>query len=87
MPIYDIECRNCGPITDIWAKIDDLHPACPQCGHATRRLISPPHIICDLTPYFDENLADARKAPQGSYVTSRQDRKRKLKEFGLVEVG
>ena len=87
MPIYDVECPQCGELTDIWAKIDEINVKCPMCGKGTERLMSPTRIICDLSPYFDENLADARKAPQGSYVESRQDRKRKMKELGLVEMG
>lgn len=87
MPLYDILCQNCGKVEDIWAKIEDFNPICPKCGGITQRLISPTRIICDLEPYFDENLADARKAPQGCFVNSRQDRKLKMKEFGLVEVG
>lgn len=87
MPLYDISCPKCGEIADIWAKIEEIHPICPQCGMATERLISPTRIICDISPYWDENLADARKAPHGCYVTSRQDRKKKMKEFGLAEIG
>ena len=87
MPIYDVLCKNCGELTDIWAKIADIHVSCPQCGAKTERLISPTRIICDLEPYFDENLADAKKTPHGQWVTSRQDRKRKMKECNLREIG
>lgn len=51
------------------------------------RLISPTRIICDIAPYFDENLADPKKSPHGQWVKSRQDKKSKLKEQGLVECG
>ena len=87
MPIYDCECEKCGIKEDIWAGIECIHPKCPECGLKMVRLMSPTRIICDIEPYYDENLADARKAPQGSYVQSRQDRKRKMKELGLVETG
>lgn len=87
MPLYDVLCKNCGELTDIWAKIAEMHVSCPQCGAKTTRLISPTRIICDLEPYFDENLAHPQKSPHGSYVTSRQDRKRKMKELGLAEAG
>jgi putative FmdB family regulatory protein len=87
MPIYDVNCPQCGELTDIWAKVEEINVKCPMCGKETQRLLSPTRIICDLEPYFDENLADVKKAPQGCYVESRQDRKRKLKEFGLVEMG
>ena len=87
MPLYDYSCAKCGEITDIWAKCHEMIMPCPKCGAMMNRLISAPHIICDIEPYFDENLADARKAPQGTYVTSRQDRKRKMKKLGLTEIG
>lgn len=87
MPIYDVKCPNCGIVEDIWAKVIETEALCPKCGAKTARLISPTRIICDLEPYFDENLADARKAPQGCYVQSRQDRKRKMRELGLTEAG
>lgn len=87
MPIYDCECEKCGIKEDIWARINELSPKCPECGRDMARLMSPTRGICDLTPYWDENLADARKAPQGNYVESRQDRKRKMKELGLIETG
>jgi putative FmdB family regulatory protein len=87
LPLYDCECSNCGILDDIWAGVMEINPPCPRCGKLMVRLISPTRIICDIDPYFDENLADARKAPQGLYVQSRQDRKHKMKELGLVEVG
>ena len=87
MPIYDCNCPKCGIIEDVWAKIDNLYPACPKCGWAMTKLISPTRIICDIQPYFDENLADPKKSPHGQWVMSRQDKKSKLKEQGLVESG
>jgi len=87
MPIYDVKCPQCGELSDIWAKIAEMHVSCPQCGAKTERLLSPTRIICDLEPYFDENLADPKKSPHGQWVMSRQDKKSKLKEQGLVESG
>jgi putative FmdB family regulatory protein len=87
MPLYDYKCQNCGVIEDIWAGIEENNLFCPLCEGIMTRLISAPHIICDLKPYFDENLADPKKTPQGVWVTSRQDRKRKMKELGLMEAG
>jgi len=87
MPLYDCECAECGIIEDIWAEINELSPKCPKCNRQMKRLISPVRIQCDLEPYWDENLADVKKAPHGCYVTSRQDRKRKMVEFGLAEIG
>lgn len=87
MPIYDVLCPQCGELTDIWAKIEEIKAKCPLCGKETERLISPTRIICDLEPYFDENLADAKKSPNGQWVTSRQHKKKILKDQNLVEKG
>ena len=38
-------------------------------------------------PYFDENLGDPKSSPNGQWVMSRQDRKHKMKELGLAEIG
>ena len=87
MPLYDYNCPKCGELIDIWAKIEEMHKECAQCGGVMYRLMSPTRIICDLEPYFDENLADAKKSPHGQWVMSRQDKKKKLKEQNLVECG
>jgi putative FmdB family regulatory protein len=87
MPIYDCNCINCGIIEDVWAKINDINPKCPNCNSQMERLLSPTRVILDISPYFDENLADPKKSPHGQWVMSRQDKKSKLKEQGLVESG
>jgi putative FmdB family regulatory protein len=87
MPIYDVNCPNCGEVGDIWAKVTEIYALCPNCGAKTERLISATRIICDIEPYWDENLSHHAKSPHGCYVQSRQDRKRKMKELGLAEIG
>lgn len=87
MPLYDVQCPNCGQVDDVWAKIADDQAMCPQCGVATKRLISPTRLQLDIEPYFDENLADAKTSPAGQWVTSRQHKRQIMKEQGLVEVG
>jgi putative FmdB family regulatory protein len=87
MPLYDVKCAKCGEIKDIWAKITETEANCPICGDKTERLISATRIICDLEPYFDENLAHPVKSPHGQWVMSRQDKRAKLKEQNLIESG
>lgn len=87
MPLYDYKCENCGIIEDIWAGIEEDRLNCPYCQGFMTRLISVVRIICDIEPYFDENLADAKKSPNGQWVKSRQHRKKLMKEQGLVESG
>ncbi|MFH2050591.1 MAG: zinc ribbon domain-containing protein [bacterium] len=62
MPLYDYNCSKCGKKPDIWAKIDEMDLFCPDCGNVMHRLISASNIICDIKPYFDENLADPKKS-------------------------
>ena len=80
MPIYDLDCPNCGEIKDIWAKMADMQMSCPQCGAETKRLISSPTVICDLEPYIDYNMAQ-----EGVPISSKQQLKQELKDRGLVE--
>ena len=80
MPIYDISCRKCGEIRDIWAKINEMDLPCPYCGAATTRLITAPNVIPDIEPYIDWNMAQ-----EGVEISSRQHLKRELKDRGLVE--
>ena len=87
MPIYDYHCPNCGDLQDIWAKIDEMEMQCSECMAPMTRLISPTRIMCDIEPYFDENLGDAKKCPEGQWVKSRQHRKNIMKEQGLREIG
>jgi putative FmdB family regulatory protein len=87
VPLYDYLCSDCGTIEDVWAGIEESNLNCPLCQGIMSRLISPCNIKCDLTPYFDENLADPKKAPHGQWVKSRQHRKKLMKEQGLAEFG
>lgn len=85
MPIYDYMCKNCGETQDIWAKIAEEIVPCPHCGEPAWRLISASNIQCDISIMgrFEENIAHPDKAPQGSWIESRQHRDRLLKEYGL----
>lgn len=87
MPLYDCKCPNCGEIEDIWARINEINPKCPRCSREMERLISPTRIICDIEPYFDDNLADSKTSPQGQWVKSRQHKRQLLKEQNLREIG
>jgi putative FmdB family regulatory protein len=83
MPIYDYECRNCGIIENIWAKMDEEIIPCKHCGEPAWRIISACQIMPDIKPRWEENIAHNEKAPHGSYIESRQHRDRLCKEFGI----
>jgi putative FmdB family regulatory protein len=45
MPLYDYECRKCGPFQE-WRSIDafDKPSRCPDCGKAARRSLATPGL-------------------------------------------
>jgi putative FmdB family regulatory protein len=88
MPIYDYECPTCGIALDVWAKVEEISLSC-ACGGLMERIITirPPNVICDLKPYFDENLSHPVSRPHGSWVESRAHRRKLMQELGLKERG
>ena len=81
MPLYDMECPQHGLKENIWAKIDEKVYC--ECGLLMTRLISACQILPDIEPRWEDNIAHPEKAPNGSYITSRQHRDRLCKEYGL----
>jgi putative FmdB family regulatory protein len=79
MPLYDYLCPNCGEQTDVWARVDEDPKLC-GCGLWMKRLISATRSNPDWMPYFDDNLGQ-----YGTWVESRQHRKRIMGELGLVD--
>ena len=44
MPLYDYDCKTCGPFRDWAAMAEYKQPrACPQCDASARRSLSAPH--------------------------------------------
>lgn len=93
MPIFDLVCKNCKKDhNDIWLKVNEEF-TCPVCGNVCERLITSPNIIQDSYSskdcawgYHDENLCPPGGHPL-PYIESRSQRKKLIKEFGLVERG
>jgi len=46
MPVYDYECRSCGPFTDVRPMSEcDAASRCPACGfQAPRAFLTPPNL-------------------------------------------
>jgi hypothetical protein len=74
-------------ITNLFAKITEDKIVCPICKiNDAKRLFSPTkYVICDIEPYWDENLSD--QYGRAKLIKSRQHKKQVLKEMGLVEAG
>jgi putative FmdB family regulatory protein len=81
MPKYDFVCGAGHEQIDVMAKYGD-RPACPECGGSVEILwkSSFPNIHGDEIDYVDHNMAS-----QSIRFTSKAERKRKMKELGLVE--
>lgn len=46
MPLYDIECLDCGHKGEVLVTSSDAKLVCPQCGGGhTQRLMSPPSTL------------------------------------------
>lgn len=40
MPIYEFKCEKCGKEFEEMTGSQDMPPSCPECGSASRKLIS-----------------------------------------------
>jgi len=76
--IYTVKCKNCGRRFEAWAKVADRHNIYCECGGRTEIIITPPHIIPDLEPEWDDGL--------GYYVKSRQHKRELLKKHNLRQL-
>jgi len=83
MPIYDMECERCGPVLNVWARIDEEVMPC-ACGGTMRRVISATRSNPDWQPYYDEHLC-RMGTNEGTVVMSRQHRKELMRRLGVVD--
>ena len=82
MPLYDYECIRCGNVQEeIMRSNEEENILCIKCGRETKRLISTP-TYKDFVPYVDENLG-----PEPVRITCPGQKKRLLRERGLIEAG
>lgn len=84
MPLYDMKCDKCGPVTDVWARIDEETMPC-KCGGRMRRVISATRSNPDWEPYLDEHLVPPHHNGPPTLVKSRQHRKELMKQLGVVD--
>ena len=80
MPNYDQSCKACGWVWELWARPGE-HPPCPKCGGETERIwLKSGNVIDDTLDEWNENVAD-----QPVHFTSKTEKRRFLKEHGLLE--
>ena len=83
MPRYDVICPA-GHEADIFAQWDEREVPCATCGQLTVRVWkSSPRVVDDSIPggFTDHNLG-----PEPITYYSKSERKRLMRERGLVEV-
>lgn len=71
MPLYDYECRRCGPFRE-WRKMSDYEKAmkCPECGKPARRTVATP-----LLGTMDAGLREAHGVNERSGHEPRVERR------------
>lgn len=79
MPLYDVECKQCGKIQEVFLKLSEFENTPECCGEMTSRIISPTQIMADIQPY--QSMAN------GEWITSRSRHRQHLKDHGCIEVG
>ena len=78
----DLQCAVCGDVLeDFWQHKGDAYPPCAACrGPMGRVYLTFPSLHRDEIDYIDDNLG-----PTPIRIRSRAERKRLMKEKGLVE--
>lgn len=75
MPLYDFECKECGKITEKYAKMEEITGFC-DCGGEQKRLITTSsYAIGDLEPYLDHHIGR-----EPVWIKSKQHRKEVMKK-------
>jgi putative FmdB family regulatory protein len=79
MPVYEIQCLNCGKHEDVFRRIAEMNDLPECCGTPMSRCLSAPSVMADIQPY--------RSMATGEMITSRTQHRNHLKSRGLVEIG
>ena len=80
MPLYSYKCQTCSEVTDASRSIADRAdaPSCAECGSNTKKIIAKYTVHPDFAEYYDDNLE--------THITSKQHRKKVMKERDVVEL-
>ena len=79
MPLYDVQCEQCGHQLEIYRSIAEYNDLPECCGMPMRRMICAPMVLSDIQPY--------RSMIDGTMITSRSQHRTHLKDHGCIEVG
>jgi putative FmdB family regulatory protein len=87
MPLYVMQCEECGHELEIFrkvARIDEDLPEC--CGHVMQRKIVAPAVQADLAAY-QAVAPDVKLGGRAPHIEGRKEHREYLKRNGYVEVG
>lgn len=79
MPLYSIECRQCGHHDEIYRRFADMDDLPEHCGEPMHRVVCAPMVYGDIEPYISQI--------DGSIIHSRSRHKEHLRDHGCIEVG
>lgn len=84
MPIYEYSCSNCSHVFEEWQKgFEDREAQCPECGMASRRLISSTAFILKGSGWYVTDYADGSKkndAPEADKSPSKSNGEQKVEK-------
>ncbi len=67
MPNYEYRCTECEHIFEIWQKVGEAAPACPECGSAVKKVFHPPRVIFKGSGFYVTDLrAEKEKSKSGA---------------------
>lgn len=85
MPIYEVQCVECGGIEEIFRKIADREKDLPTChGKRMKNILSASMVNEDIKPY--RAVAVDKRSGEKPYITSRKAHKEFLRRNDYVEL-
>jgi putative FmdB family regulatory protein len=85
MPIYEVQCVECGAVEEIFRKIADREKNLPEChGKRMKNILSATMVNEDIKPY--KAVAVDKRTGERPYITSRKAHKEFLRRNDYVEL-
>lgn len=66
MPNYEYRCTECAHLFELWQKVGEAAPACPECGSAVKKVFHAPRVIFKGSGFYVTDLrAEKESAKSG----------------------
>lgn len=79
MPLYRVQCDECGHESDLFRPLSQYDDLPDHCGTRMHRMICAPMVTVDIGEY--------RSIVTGEQINGRRQHKEHLKKHGLHEIG